>query len=198
MDVTTLLTLIEHYGYASLFFCLWLGIVGIPIPDELIVMMGGMVASLGLLHPVPAFFVTYFGVVSGLSLGYILGRAIGGPVLRKLQKKKNIEKYLTKSYSLIERYGSSSLCISYFFPIVRHLVPYLVGIGRMSYARYALFSYTTGFIWTLVFFSIGRFFGKNLETIGETVHQYGLWALVSVLVISGLYWLTTRIKNRFA
>lgn len=196
MSVDTLISLIGQYGYIALFFCLWLGIVGMPIPDEVIVMTGGFVTSLHLLEPVPAFLVTYLGVVSGLSIGYGLGRIMGPPVLNKLKKKKNIDKYLTKSYDLINKYGSYSLCISYAFPIVRHLVPYLVGIGRMSYARYALFSYTVGFFWTLLFFIVGRTFGHHIDKIGVAVHDYGLLALGVVLGMSVFLWVIVRLRSK--
>ncbi|WP_047154662.1 DedA family protein [Aneurinibacillus tyrosinisolvens] len=196
MNVDTLVSLVNQYGYAALFFCLWLGIVGMPIPDEVVVMTGGFVVSAGLLDPVPAFLLTYLGVVSGLSLGYFLGRWMGPPVLKKLHKKKNIEKYLNKSYGLINRFGSYSLCISYFFPIVRHLVPYLVGIGKVSFSRYACFSYSTGFIWTLCYFTIGRLFGKHIEKIGAAVHDYGLWALGVFVIAGGLFWLANQIRSR--
>ena len=59
-----------------------------PIPDEMIVMSGGFVSSLGVLSVIPAFLLTYLGVVSGLSLGYILGKIFGIRVLEKLMKKK--------------------------------------------------------------------------------------------------------------
>lgn len=55
MDVEYLISIIEQYGYAALFFSLWLGIVGLPIPDEVIVMTGGAVTGMGILHPLPAF-----------------------------------------------------------------------------------------------------------------------------------------------
>ncbi|GEN36783.1 MULTISPECIES: DedA family protein [Aneurinibacillus] len=196
MDVDTLIGLIGQYGYAALFFCLWLGIVGMPIPDEVVVMTGGFVTALGLLDPIPAFLITYLGVVSGLSIGYGLGRVMGPPVLNKLQKKKNIDKYLTKSYDLINKYGSYSLCISYAFPIVRHLVPYLVGIGRMPFASYALFSYTVGFAWTLVFFMVGRAFGRYIDKIGTAVHDYGLLALGVLLGASIILWIAVRLRSR--
>ncbi|MCS5149310.1 DedA family protein, partial [Staphylococcus aureus] len=38
MELHELLSYIEQYGYWALFFCLWLGIIGMPIPDEMIVM----------------------------------------------------------------------------------------------------------------------------------------------------------------
>lgn len=193
MDVEGLVVLVGQYGYLALFFCLWLGIIGMPIPDEVIVMTGGFVASLGLLHPITAFIVTYLGVVSGLTLGYVLGRFMGITVLERLKRKKNMHRYIEKSQDLINRYGSFSLCISYCFPIVRHVVPYLVGIGKMSFPRYALFSYTTGFIWTLCFFIIGKLFGKSIQQIGEAVYSYGLYALIFLVIIGSLSYLVRKL-----
>jgi membrane-associated protein len=195
MGSDMLIGIIQHYGYAALFFCLWLGIVGMPIPDEVIVMTGGFVASLGLLSPVPAFFVTYLGVISGLSIGYFLGRTIGEPVLNRLRKKKNIGKYIEKAQWLTSKYGAYSLVISYFFPVVRHIVPYLTGIGRMSYARYALFSYSIGFVWTLVFFVLGLYFGKSIDAIGAAVHQYGLIGLAVLLGLGAIYLVVKKVKR---
>lgn len=73
MDYESLQAMIGEYGYFALFFALWLGIIGMPVPDEVVVMMGGAVTSSGILDPIPAFLLTYLGVVSGLSLGYFVG-----------------------------------------------------------------------------------------------------------------------------
>jgi membrane-associated protein len=54
--------------------------VGTPNPKEVIVMTGGTVSKTSILHPIPAFSVTYLGVISGLSLGYVLGSFLGSPV----------------------------------------------------------------------------------------------------------------------
>jgi membrane protein DedA with SNARE-associated domain len=163
-----------------------------PIPDEVIVLTGGMVSSLKILQPVPAFFMTYFGVVSGLSLGYLLGYRIGAPILDRLAKKKNIKPYIDKSNLLIERYGSCALVISYFLPVVRHVVPYLVGINRMNFLRYAMFSYTTGFVWTLIYFIVGYYFQKSIEQIGTTVYKYGFYTLLAGGIILLLRWLKNK------
>lgn len=158
-------------------------------------MTGGLVSSLHLLEPVPAFFITYLGVVSGLTIGYILGFKIGAPVLESLMQKKGIKKYLPKSNHLMDRYGSYALCISYFFPIIRHIVPYLVGIGRMPFKRYLLFSYTTGLVWTLLFFSVGRFFGIYIKEIEESLHTYGLYALLMMLAVSFGIWFVHQLNR---
>ncbi|MET3289042.1 DedA family protein [Brevibacillus fluminis] len=191
MSYENLLSLIQQFGYAALFFSLWLGIVGMPIPDEVVVMTGGAVTSSHLLEPVPAFLLTYLGVISGLSLGYFLGRYVGTPIMDKLRKKRKMETYIAFSEKLVVKYGSFALCISYFFPIVRHVMPYLVGINKMTFRRYALYSYTTGFVWTLVFFIVGRFVGNHVQEVGTMVHDYGmmlLWIPVVIAIGYGCYY----------
>ncbi|MES5864292.1 VTT domain-containing protein [Bacillus cereus group sp. RP32] len=187
MDLHELLSYIEQYGYWALFFCLWLGIIGMPIPDEMIVMSGGFVSSLGILNVIPAFVLTYLGVVSGLSLGYIVGKIFGTKVLDKLMKKKKA-KYLLKSQQMVEKYGHYALVTSYFIPVVRHIVPYLVGMNNMSFKVYALYSYTTGLVWTLAYFVLGSLFGQHIERIVALAIEYGVYFGGIVFVVaSGAY-----------
>ncbi|MGE6595100.1 DedA family protein [Bacillus proteolyticus] len=187
MELHELLSYIEQYGYWALFFCLWLGIIGMPIPDEMIVMSGGFVSSLGILSVIPAFLLTYLGVVSGLSLGYILGKIFGTKVLDKLMKKKKA-KYVVKSQEMVEKYGHYALVTSYFIPVVRHIVPYLVGMNNMSFKVYALYSYTTGFVWTLVYFVLGSLFGQRINRIVAIAIEYGVYFGGIVFVVaSGAY-----------
>lgn len=187
MIVDMLSESVGQFGYFALFFMLWLGIVGMPIPDEVIVLSAGVLTSMGLLHVLPAFIATYLGVVSGLSLGYVLGRWLGAPALNWISRKKGMNKYVEQAQSLLDRYGSYALCISYFFPVVRHVVPYLVGIGKMTFPRYALFSYTTGFVWTLILFLLGHFMGNKVELLTSYVvllnNRTVIFSVLGVLVL---------------
>ena len=194
MELHELISYIEQYGYWALFFCLWLGIIGMPIPDEMIVMSGGFVSSLGVLSVIPAFLLTYLGVVSGLSLGYILGKIFGIRVLEKLMKKKKA-KYLLKSQEIVGKYGHYALVISYFIPVVRHIVPYLVGMNNMSFKTYAIYSYVTGFVWTLVYFVLGSIFGKHIEMIVTLVTEYGIYLGGIVIIVSSISYVYMHKKN---
>lgn len=194
MELHELLSYIEQYGYWALFFCLWLGIIGMPIPDEMIVMSGGFVSSLGILNVIPAFLLTYLGVVSGLSLGYILGEIFGTKVLDKLMKKKKA-KYVVKSQEMVEKYGHYALVTSYFIPVVRHVVPYLVGMNNMSFKTYALYSYTTGFLWTLVYFVLGSLFGQHIERIVAVAIEYGVYFGGSIALIVSVFYFYRQKRN---
>ncbi|WII35110.1 DedA family protein [Paenibacillus thiaminolyticus] len=188
MNADLLLQWIGQFGYAALFLALWLGIVGMPVPDEVIVMTGGAVSGMNILHPLPAFVLTYLGVVSGLSVGFMIGRGIGVPILERLRRRSRIERYLEVAEGLIRKYGSLAICLSYFLPVVRHVIPYLVGVNRMTFKRYALYAYSAGFIWTLLFFSMGWALGNRVEAVGELLYRYGLYAAALIIVAGGVYW----------
>lgn len=190
MDISyeSLLIFIEQYGYFALFFMLWLGIIGLPIPDEVVVATGGVVASLGYLDPLCTFTVGYLGVISGLTVGYLLGRRFGKPILRWISRKRNRERYVTRSTELLTNYGPYALCFSYLFPVVRHIVPYIVASAGMSYRRYALFSYTTGFVWTLFFYIVGYLFGQHMTVVVDFVRRCGYIGLVLLLLFAVVLW----------
>ena len=170
MNFDTLTSMIQHFGYAALFFSLWLGIVGMPLPDEVIVMTGGAVTVSGTLEFLSTFLLTYSGVISGLSLGYVLGGLVGTPVLDKLARKNQMDKYIALSEKLVRKYGSKA----------RHA--YLVGINKMSFKQYAMISYSTGLVWTLLFFMAGRFVRNHVQDVGYLVHNYGLKLLCLTIV----------------
>ena len=197
MGFNDLIPYIENYGYIALFFCLWLGIIGAPIPDEVVAMGGGFVSSLDVLQPIPAFIATYLGVVSGLSLGYILGKLFGSKILDRLMTRKK-SKHIVTAQNIILKYGNYALVISYFLPVVRHVVPYIVGINGMPFKTYALYSYTTGFIWTLFYFILGLFFGQHMETIAGFTTKYGIIAAILIIIIfAALYFYKKWKVKRF-
>ncbi|MDU5144461.1 MAG: DedA family protein [Paenibacillus dendritiformis] len=196
MNADLLLDWIGQFGYAALFFALWLGIVGMPVPDEVIVMTGGAVSGMNILLPLPAFVLTYLGVVSGLSVGFMIGRGIGVPILDRLRRRSRMDRYLEASESLIRKYGSLAICLSYFLPVVRHVVPYLAGVNKMTFRRYALYAYSAGFVWTLLFFSMGRALGSRVEAVGELLYRYGLYAAALIIIAGGAYRVIRHARNK--
>ncbi|CAJ1003580.1 Alkaline phosphatase [Brevibacillus aydinogluensis] len=193
MEMNMLMSIIEQYGYAAIFFLLWLGIVGLPIPDELVVATGGFLASLALLDPVCAFLAGYLGVASGLTIGFLLGKFFGRPILAWLSKSEKMRHTVERSTGLVEKYGTYALCFSYLFPVVRHVVPYIVAMGGMTYRRYAVLSYPIGLLWTILFYLIGYVFGKNVDVVVAMIRTYGFFALFIVIALLVAGWAVHRL-----
>jgi membrane-associated protein len=192
MEINLLMSIIEQYGYVAIFFLLWLGIVGLPIPDELVVATGGFLVSIGLLDPFYSFLAGYLGVASGLTIGFLLGKFFGKPILQWLSRSEKMRHAVERSTCLLEKYGTTALCISYLFPVVRHVVPYVVAMGGMTYRRYAILSYPIGLVWTIVFYLLGYIFGNNVEAIVNMVRKYGLYTLLILAAILAIGFVIRR------
>src|SRR5260370_15481813 len=74
---------ISQYGYAGLFAALMLGIAGLPIPDETILIFCGYLIAKGRLDAVTTYFVGFCGSICGISLSYFIGRTGGSAVVQR-------------------------------------------------------------------------------------------------------------------
>lgn len=187
MGIPAILGLVSQYGYLALFFCLFLGIVGLPINDEILVMLAGLTAARGLLSPLPAFLVTYAGVLCGMNIGFFLGRIVGAGLLDWLCVRfPRMRHHVQRAQGWLAHRGVLFVWLTYYVPGVRHVVPYLMGIGKTSYARFAFLAFTGAFTWTTLFYGIGYVVGDHLAQVGEMIHRYGLYlgaaAAVGLLV----------------
>ncbi|WP_338751142.1 DedA family protein [Bacillus sp. FJAT-52991] len=184
MELESLIAIIEESGYIGLFLWLWLGIFGIPVPNEAIVTTLGFAASSNLLNPIAAFLVTYCGITAAITTSYLFGRFIGRPLLIFFERKNYFSKTLRKSLTIIDKYHAYSLLFSYFVPGIRNFVPFLYGMRKLPFATFALFSYLGVFIWLFVVFTIGYVFEDHIDTMV----YYGMETLIvlaSILVVTG-------------
>lgn len=196
MEIAELLRIIDNYGYVALFFVLWLGFFGLPVPNEVIVMSSGFVASKSYLLPIPAFAVTYAGVICSLTTLYLLGKFFHDTVYKRIKKFKKVEVYMKQSTRLIEQHGSFALMFSYFLPGVRHFVPFLAGQSDMPYRTFALYGYSTTFVWTSVLFVSGYFFGQHIDEIISFIYSYGIISFTIITVVVFVYKRRSGIKRR--
>lgn len=193
MEIQTIIQWVSEYGYIALFFCLWLGFFGSPIPDEVVVMTGGMISSMGILEDFFAYLTIYFAVISGLTIGYLLGRTIGQPILKQLFKKKM--RWLVIAKRLVEKYGPFALSLSYFIPGIRHWVHYILGMNGLPFYKYALYSYTAAAVWTVIFFFLGGFLGADPFQLGNWLeeNQFYIFTTFVILLLAFLIW---KIRKR--
>lgn len=179
MEAEVLLQIIEENGYLGLFLMLWLGIFGLPVPNEVLVMSVGLLSSMKSLNLFVAFGTTYGGIVAAQSTSYLLGRFIGWRLLPIFLKRKRLSKTVGSSLKLMDRYHALSLALSYFVPGVRNFVPFLYGFSRLSFKTFAFFAYLGSFLWLSIMFSLGYMFGDKIDHI----FNYGIEIL---LLLGGL------------
>jgi membrane protein DedA with SNARE-associated domain len=177
-----------HYGYVGIFGLLMLGIVGLPIPDETLLVFTGYLIFKHELEPLPAFLSGFFGSICGISVDYALGRTLGQYLISRFGRFLHLEsKSLDQVRSWYERKGKYGLIIGYFIPGIRHLGAYVAGSLRLPVPVFATFAYLGGLLWSSSFITIGYLLGDEWEQMSAAIHRYLLIGagMATVAVVIG-------------
>uniref|UniRef100_A0A7C4PK81 DedA family protein n=1 Tax=Anaerolinea thermolimosa TaxID=229919 RepID=A0A7C4PK81_9CHLR len=107
-----ILNWLTHYGYLGIFGLLMLEIVGVPIPDELILTCAGYLIFKGYLSPGVTAASAFTGSVCGITVSYALGRFIGTPIINRYGYLVNIKhEMLDRLTAWYERFGKWGLIL---------------------------------------------------------------------------------------
>ncbi len=190
--------LLQQYGYIGIFLFLVLGIVGLPLPDEIMMTFIGYLSSIGQLNLYLTFLSAYSGSVCGISVSFFLGKKLGYPFLKRYGKKIFItQRRLLLAQYLFRKYGNWVLFFGYFIPGVRHVTAYMAGISRISILRFALYAYLGALFWCTTFISLGYLLGEHWEIIFVPMERYGyLFFIVALIAITGIWYWMRQKKRR--
>lgn len=189
----TVLELVTTYGYFGLFISLVLGIVGLPIPDEILMTYCGYLVSQGTMNLTVTLLTAISGSIVGISISYWLGHRFGLPLVEKYGRRFGInQKRLDMVNNWYNRFGKFVLIIGYFLPGIRHVTAFAAGMSRMKYSSFALYAYAGGIIWSLTFITLGNVLGVHWTRVTELTHRLVFWivglALVAGLLYGLFYW----------
>ncbi len=189
----SILAWLTQYGYPGLFFLLMLGIVGLPIPDETLLVFCGYLIYKGRLHVAPAFASGLAGSMCGITLSYVLGLKFGREVVFRYGKYVYITpKHVEDVTRWFYRFGLWLLSVGYFIPGVRHYTALVAGMSGLKMRRFAAFAYPGAAVWVATFLTLGYSFGDGWEHTSEQVHRYSLIATAVAIAIGLLVWLVRR------
>ncbi len=185
---------ITLHGPAALFVLLLLGIVGLPIPDETLLVFCGYLISRGKLNPVSTGIAAVSGTWCGITVSYFLGRTFGLGVVHRFGRYLHItEESLLKVHVWFERLGHWALFVGYFIAGVRHFTAIVAGTSRLRFPSFAMYAWSGGVVWVGTFLTLGYYLGEKWREVAELVHKYVTEASV-VLVLAALafYWFRSR------
>ncbi|HTM51696.1 MAG TPA: DedA family protein [Bryobacteraceae bacterium] len=195
----SLLGWVTEYGAVSLFFCMMLGIIGLPIPDETLLVFSGYLIFKGRLEPVFTLTMAFLGSMAGITVSYFLGRIYGLKLIHKYGRLLHVteERYL-KVHNWFEHVGRWSLFFGYYIAGVRHFTAMVAGASGLEYPRFAAFAYTGALTWVTTFLALGYFVGERWESASEQIHHYVLagGAAIGAMVALFLLWQWVAARKR--
>ncbi|MDP1879697.1 MAG: DedA family protein [Parachlamydiaceae bacterium] len=195
-DHETLSLWLMQYGSIVIFVLLALGIVALPVPEETLMVIAGILMRKGHLYIHETIAAAYLGSICGITMSYLIGSTAGYYVIHKYGKPLGLtEERLQKVHDWFEKFGKWTLFIGYFIPGVRHFTGFSAGMTKLTYKDFALFAYTGAAMWVTTFLSIGYYFGHiSFETMEN--FEFGIEGLSIIILVLTAVILFYKYKNR--
>ena len=150
--------------------------------DSLLFAVGALAAIPG--SPIHVAFVTALLIVAavlGDAVNYSIGRGPGPRLFTASSFRLLNEDHLVYTRRFYEKHGGKTILLARFVPIVRTFAPFVAGLGKMEYRRFATFNVTGGIAW-VVLFVVGGFLFGNLPMVKRNFH----FVIVAIIVVSVL------------
>ena len=161
--------------------------VGLVLPGETVVILGGAVAGQGETSVVLTIGVVWFGAVAGDSVSFLLGRRLGrGFLLRHGPRVRITHERFARVEDYFARHGGKTIVIGRFIGLVRALAPFIAGSSGMRYSYFLPFSVLGTGLWAATFGLIGYFASQSLDAAAHTAGQGTLLFGIAVAVIVGI------------
>jgi membrane-associated protein len=123
--------------------------------------------------------------ILGDAVNYAIGLRVGPRVFRREDSWLFKKEHLLRTQRFYERHGGKTIILARFIPIIRTFAPFVAGIGRMRYRRFALFNVTGGIAWVAGFVLAGYAFG-NMPIVKRNF-QYVILAIIVLSVLPAVF-----------
>ena len=194
-----LISFFTDYGYWAVLFVLIICGFGVPIPEDITLVSGGVIAGL---YPESVnshlmLLVSMIGVLVGDSCMYWLGRIYGTRILRFRPMRKIVTlKRLKMVRDKFAQYGNRVLFVARFLPGLRAPIYMISGITRrVSYTRFVLIDFCAAIISVPIWVYLGEFGAKNLHWLHEQI-QKGQMVIYVLIGLLGLFFVWKWKKSK--
>jgi len=179
------ITSIEHFSYLAIFvFALFSGYF-IPIPEEIILLITGYMASSHFIHLTPAIFVAIFAFVIGDNILFKLTLKHNKHVEKLIHEVLSL-KIVAKKRVLFEKHIGATIFASRFVPFLRFVGPVFSGYVKADETKFMLFNTLAIVIYAPFVIWIGYFFNEYFNYIAMEIGKVKHVLFILVLIIVGL------------
>ena len=195
IDLVALVKTAGYLGVLGIVYAETGLLVGMFLPGDSLLFTAGFLASQGFLNIVVLCVLTGVGAVLGDNTGYWLGRRFGPSVFSREGSFFFDPSYLDRAKAFFERYGSKTLVLARFIPVIRTNAPTMAGVGRMRYSKFLAFSILAAVLWGIGLPLTGYWLGSAIPGIDRYIIPIVLLIIV-VSVSPGIYHLLKNAYHR--
>lgn len=199
-----LINFFSGFGYLAVFVVLVLCGFGIPLPEDVTLVAGGVICALSLtanhhLNYHIMILVSFFGVVVGDGIMFALGRMLGPKVTRiPLIKMIMTPRVYIKMQGKAKKYGNKILFVARFLPGLRAPIFLTAGVShKVSPWRFLLMDTLAALISVPVWVYLGYLFAYDLDRVLAWVsHSEMLVVIIALIIVAFIFVYHKYIKTK--
>jgi membrane protein DedA with SNARE-associated domain len=180
-------------AYLSVFGVLVVCGLGVPLPEDISLIMGGFLAYRGSAHLPSMMVVGFLGILVGDTLIYLAGRRVGDRVAegRSFFARIVTPEKRARVEALFAGHGEKIVILARFLPGVRAVTYFTAGSARMSYLRFIAFDGLAALVSAPLFVYLGYRFGGELDLVLGKIRD-GQVAVIGAIVTAVVLYLVLR------
>ncbi|HET9154230.1 MAG TPA: bifunctional DedA family/phosphatase PAP2 family protein [Solirubrobacterales bacterium] len=170
--------------------------VGLVVPGETVMLLGGAVAGQGAIDIYLLIAVAWFSAWLGDTTSFFLGRRLGRNFVLDHGPKVGIShERFEKVEDYFGRHGGKTIFIGRFISLVRAFAPFIAGSSGMRYRDFVPYSILGTGLWASAHILVGYFFSRSIETAGKYAAKGAFLLATLIVVVVAVVWLYRRFRE---
>jgi membrane protein DedA with SNARE-associated domain len=187
---------LSTWGYLGVFICVFMGNLGIPVPEETVLLAAGFLAGRGDLSLEPLYLIGIGSAVTGDCCGFLFGRTGGQRLFERLaQRFAFVRSRYQRLQAFFKTHGSKAVFMARFVAGARFLAGPMAGAAGMSFIRFLGWNLSGALIWCSLIITIGYLVGDEFEWVAHEMHAAGYWVALGVFLLLALGWWFVRYRQ---
>lgn len=179
LDLPTIVRTLGYAGLALVIFAESGLFFGFFLPGDSLLFSAGLLASTGVFGFWQLALLISASAILGDSVGFWFGKKVGPKIFSREDSIFFHKHHIERAKRFYERYGSRTIILARFVPVVRTFAPIVAGVGEMRYGKFILYNVIGGILWSFVLISCGYILGAVLP---HAQNYVSLIALVIILI----------------
>jgi membrane protein DedA with SNARE-associated domain len=184
-------------GYFVLFGLLFSCGLGLPIPEDIPLLVAGALVGSGHMHLAIAAVVAWCGIIGGDCVLYYLGRRFGLNITRLPLIGKHVTKErIYKAERLFHHYGIWVVAVGRMFAGIRGGMVIAAGTIKYNFLKFFIADGAAAVVSGGLFLFLGIEFGQNLPKVAKVIHTSGGWILAGIIALVVIFLVYKFIESR--
>ena len=178
-----LIQIVSAGGLLAIFLTMAAESAGIPISSEIVVPLGGALASQGKLSFVGVVLAASLGNLLGSLVAYLLVKRYGVTLILGPGRRVGLTAgHLRLANRFFERWGLLAVFAGRLLPVIRTYISFPAGLSRITVVPFALATFSGAILWNLALAFAGFQLGKNYERVANALGPFTIPLAIIVLV----------------